>query len=246
MIHLVTLTHNDQDSLPPFLAAVQVASRDWNQPFRALVVDDGSTDETAEIVSDFSQYGDFELLRHAERMGEGAALRTGLNSALEAAVSTDLIVTLDPRHIHSPALVKAMLPLLRDVHDVVIASRYASGSHEVGLSPLHRVVLRGSAWLMGRLYSIAEIDDYTGRCRGHRAEILQQLASRYHGRLIEEEQGSACWVEVLLKLAHLGHTRFAQIPQTVRHDLQPSPNRGNLWYLVRQQARIISRGRRYC
>jgi dolichol-phosphate mannosyltransferase len=246
MIHLVILTHNDQDSLPPLLAAVQVASGDWNQPFRTLVVDDGSTDDTAEIVLDFGQYGEFGLLPHAEHLGEGAALETGLNAALEAAVSTDLIVTLDPRNIHSPALVKAMLPLLEDEHDVIIASRYAPGSREIGLPPLHRVVLRGSAWLMGQACPIAEINDYTGRCRGHRAEILQQLSSRYPGHLIEEQRGPSCWVELLLKLAHLGHTRFTQIPQTVRHDLQPASDRRSLWTIVRQQTCIISHGRRFC
>jgi dolichol-phosphate mannosyltransferase len=245
MIHLVTTAHNDQDSLPPFLAAVQVASRDWHLPWRALVVDDGSSDGTAEMVQDFSQYGEFELLRHQEHLGEGAALRSGLKGALEAADPTDLIFTLDVRIIHSPALVKTMLPLLESEHNVVIASRYCPGSREVGLSPPHRMVLRGAAWIMDHLYPIAEINDYTGRCRGHRAEILHQLASRYRGRFIEEEEGPACWVELLLKLAHLEHARFAQIPQTVRHDLQPGPNRIGLWHIVRQQAWIINRGRRY-
>ena len=244
MIHLVTLAHNDQDSLPPFLAAVQAASSSWHHPCRTLVVDDGSSDDTADVVEDFSQYGDFELLRHREHLGEGVALRTGLNGALEAADPTDLIFTLDVRIIHSPALVKTMLPLLERGHDVVIASRYAPGSHEVGLSPFHRVVLRGAAWIMDHLYSIAEINDYTGRCRGHRAERVHQLASRYRGRLIEE-QGPACWVELVLKLAHLERVRFAQIPHSVRHDLQPSPRRGSLWHIVRQQARIVKQGRRY-
>lgn len=240
MIHLVILVHNDQEPLAPFLAAVQVASTEWDQPYKALVVDDGSTDETASVAQDFGHYGQFELLQHQHQMGEGMALKNGLSAVLKEADPADIIVTLDPHITHSPALVKAMLPLIEQGDDIVIASRYTADGGETGLSLMQSLAGKASAWLMNRLFPIPQVRDYTGRCRAHRAKTLQQLTDR-HGDLLIQESDSACWLEILLKLAQLEHVRFAQVPQIVHH----KPNQESAWHTIRRQARIIKQGRRY-
>ena len=241
MIFLVILVRNDQESLPPFLAAVQVASTEWDQPHQALVVNDGSSDETASIVRDFGQ---FDLLSQPNPVGEGAALRIGLGTALKRAEPADIIVTLDARIIHCPALVKGMLPLIGQGFDVVLATRYTRGGGELGLSSAQVLVNKASAWLMNRLFSIAGVQDYTNRCRAHRAGVLLESASLYQDQLIEEGD-SACWVEILLKLARLEQIRFTQIPHVVRYDLQPMYRQDGVWQSMRRQARLISRGRRH-
>ena len=241
MIFLVILVHNDQESLPPFLAAVQVASTEWDQPHQALVVDDGSSDETASIVRDFRQ---FDLLSQPKSIGEGAALRIGLESALKRAEPADIIVTLDPRITHSPALVKGMLPLIEQGFDVVLATRYTRGGDELGLSSAQILINRASSWLMNRLFSIAGVRDYTNRCRAHRAGVLIESAALFQDRLIEERD-SACWVEILLKLTRQERIRFAQFPHLVRYDLQPKVRHDDIWQSIRRQARLVSRCRRY-
>lgn len=243
MIHLIIISCNSQKTIAPFLAAVQVGSMDWGQPFRALVVDDGSSDGTVDSVQDFASHGPFELIRHPELLGEGMALQTGLQAILEQANPDDIIITLDVNNIHSPAVVKTMLSLVPERCDVAVASRY-SGGKEIGLSVPLVLVNKGSSWLMRQLFRIPGIRDYTSRCRAHRAGDLQALASRHHQGLIEES-GQACWVEMLLKLAKLQDIVFAEVPLVIRYDLEPTQELGSTWPTLRNKLDLVNRGRRY-
>jgi glycosyltransferase involved in cell wall biosynthesis len=62
------------------LALVRVSGHE----LRPIVVDDGSTDRTAEAAGERGA----AVVRHAENRGLGAAVRTGLRAAVEAGAST--------------------------------------------------------------------------------------------------------------------------------------------------------------
>ncbi len=87
---------------------------------RVIVVDDGSTDNTAEIV----ELAGAELIKHEKNMGKGVALKTGF----EAAKNSDIIVTLDADGQHRisdiPRLIK---PIKEGKADIVNGSRYING-----------------------------------------------------------------------------------------------------------------------
>lgn len=243
MIHLMTISHNNQKTIAPFLAAVQVGSAEWGQPFRAIVVDDGSSDATVDSVQDFASQGPFELIRHPEPLGEGRALQTGLEAVLERTQPDDVIITLDVNNMYSPAVVKTMLPLVPGKSDVVLASRF-NGGREIGL-PISLVLIhKGSSWLMRQLFRVPGIRDYSSRCRAHRAEVVQALAFRYPQGMIQES-GPACWVEILLKLAQVEDIVFAQVPLVIRYDLEPSQELAGPRQVLRNNLDLLNRGRRY-
>ncbi len=90
-----------------------------------LVVDDASTDGSAEIVDAVaSEHPDqVRVLRHEENQGKGAALRTGI-----AAARGDLIVFQDADLEYDPRdLARLVRPFLEDGADVVYGSRFLSG-----------------------------------------------------------------------------------------------------------------------
>jgi dolichol-phosphate mannosyltransferase len=104
--------YNEQAHLEPVLAEVLRYAGD------VLVVDDGSTDRTPELLRNFPQV---QVIRHPTNRGYGAGLRSAFRRALEGGY--DGLVTLDCDGQHEPSLIPAVGARLADA-DVVSGSRY--------------------------------------------------------------------------------------------------------------------------
>ncbi len=84
----------------------------------AIVVDDGSKDDTGRIARDCGAY----VLRHVTNLGVGAATRTGLRAALDLGAS--IVLTMDADGQHDPAEIERLVRcLIEGSFDVVIGSR---------------------------------------------------------------------------------------------------------------------------
>lgn len=86
-----------------------------------VVVDDGSDDETFAIAKKYQQQN-FKILRHDYNRGKGAALRTGLDWALEN--NFDAAVTMDSDLQHAPEDLPGLLEVFeRKKLDILVGSR---------------------------------------------------------------------------------------------------------------------------
>lgn len=104
--------YNEEAHLEPVLTEVLRHAGD------VLVVDDGSTDRTPELLRRFPQV---QVVRHDRNLGYGAALRSAFDHALEARYEG--LVTIDCDGQHEPALVP-MIAARLDRADIVSGSRY--------------------------------------------------------------------------------------------------------------------------
>jgi glycosyltransferase involved in cell wall biosynthesis len=87
-----------------------------------IVVDDGSSDDTAAVVEQVAD-GRVRLLRHERNRGKGAAVRTGI-----AASTGDIVVIQDADLEYDPRDLPRLLgPLLEGVADVVYGTRLRGG-----------------------------------------------------------------------------------------------------------------------
>ena len=82
---IIVPVYNESNTIERLIAAV-VAAPTAGYEKQILVVDDGSTDGTTEVLKTLAVEHPFVLLRHAANSGKGAAIRTALRQASGAAV----------------------------------------------------------------------------------------------------------------------------------------------------------------
>lgn len=135
-----------------------------------VVVDDGSSDATAQIVREYAaQSHDVVLLQQANA-GKGAALRAGIPHLVgDIAVIQDADLEYDPAEV--PHLID---PILQGVADVVYGSRLSGGRAQRAYMFWHLMGNRFLSLLTGVLFNTTLSDMETGY-KAFRLEILKSL-----------------------------------------------------------------------
>lgn len=105
-----------------------------NQVDEVVVVDDGSTDDTADV----ARRAGATVIRHEQNRGVGAALRSGLSYAKDR--GHDAVVILNAQGKYDPSDIATLLTPLREGRaDLVQGSRFVPGGRHVGM-PLRRLL----------------------------------------------------------------------------------------------------------
>jgi glycosyltransferase involved in cell wall biosynthesis len=138
-----------------------------------IVVDDGSTDSTREILTRLQLYEKgFLVLAHERNRGYGHALQTGARYASEAAY--DYVLFMDSDLTNDPVSLPAFLEKMRQGCDVIKASRYARGGRIVGV-PAWRVLISFVGNRVARFLFRLPLTDSTNGFRALRTTIFLQL-----------------------------------------------------------------------
>lgn len=191
--------------------------------FQIVVIDDASTDETAQIVSQLSFELPVTLEQHAVNQGLSGALRSGFQYALSHGISGDIVVTLDADDTQPPAHIPNMVNMIDAGYDVVIASRYQPGSRTIGV-PWNRLLLTLIArWMFKIITPIPGVRDYTCGFRAYRFDRLQQTSDHYGDQFVSEK-GFSCMVDVLLKMRPFGFI-MGEVPMLLRYDQKQGPSK---------------------
>jgi glycosyltransferase involved in cell wall biosynthesis len=209
----------------PRVGAVVLAVRDL---LPVLVVDDGSTDRTAEVARETGA----EVVEQRPNQGKGAALRSGFRQAL--AIGADAILTLDADGQHAPADIPRLLAAAGadPPPDLVIGRRSFRS-----MPPVRRLSnelgRRAFSWAVGR-----DIPDNQSGFRVVSRRLAEAtLASDEPGFAFEVEQITTCirmrgtiaWVPI--------RTIYAGAPSHIR----PLAHLREFIRIVRQASRDIGR-----
>ena len=141
-----------------------------------VVVDDGSTDGSAERLERLATAGELRLVRHARNRGKGAALRTGFEAA-----SGDVVLVQDADLEYDPHEYPRLLqPILDGRADVVFGSRFVGGDSHRVLYFWHSVANR-LLTLLSNVFTNLNLTDMESGYKVFRREVLTGLT-------IEEER----------------------------------------------------------
>lgn len=125
-LSVVIPAYNEHSTVHELLRRVAEAPLPADVTREMVVVDDGSTDGTRELLQELCEKDDpmpFNLILHEENRGKGAAVRTGL-----AAGEGDILLIQDADLEYDPREYPTLLgPILEGEADVVYGSRFVGG-----------------------------------------------------------------------------------------------------------------------
>jgi dolichol-phosphate mannosyltransferase len=250
MIFVALPAYNEGEGIASLLQEIACTAREFlpGLDFTVVVVDDGSTDNTApsaraefaRLKSDSTCKVDFVLLDHPTNRGLAEAVKTGLFYCADKVGPRDVILTMDSDNSHTPGLIPHMVRLIYEGYDVIIASRFRPGARVVGVSLFRRVLSAGASLLLRVLFPIPGVRDYTCGYRAYRGELVRKVMTE--SPTFISESGFTVMVDVLLKLrAEKTAVLMSEVPLLLRYDQKLSTSKMNVGRTVRQTLSLIWR-----
>jgi dolichol-phosphate mannosyltransferase len=233
-IVLLLPAYNEAKALPPLLDRARLALAE--RPYRVVVVDDGSDDETARVAEECGAGMPLTVLRRPRNGGLGAAMATGLEYVRGHFGPECALVTMDGDNTQDPTLIGAMVDRLDRGADLVVASRFVAGGTMVGVPWQRRVLSGGARLLFGRLLGVQGVRDYTCGYRAYRMALVHGMGRRF--RPLVRARGFAVMTELLAKAAAEG-ARCEEVPLVLRYDLQPGRSKLRVLPPVAEYLRVL-------
>lgn len=210
---------NEEKSIPSLLVRIEEAFANANNNnYSIIVVNDGSKDNTLNVVKSFENKLPLKVLNHPQNMGLGPTIRDGLKEASIQSSKGDIIVSMDADDTHTPGLIDRMSGLISEGHDVVIASRYRNGSRIFGLSAFRKAISYCASIMFRVLLPIKGVRDFTCGYRAYRAEVIKKAFEKYGDTFIDQ-QGFQVTVDTLIKIRKLDLV-FGEVPFVLRYDFK--------------------------
>lgn len=123
--------YNDAGTIASLVVLADRSLRKLTGDYEIIVVNDGSADHTAHVLSELeSVYPRLRVIHHPTNLGYGSALRTGFASATK-----DLIFYTDGDAQYDVREIELLVPLMTDSVDVVNGYKISRSD------PLHRIII---------------------------------------------------------------------------------------------------------
>ena len=189
-----------------------------------LIIDDGSTDGTADVAR---AHGVAHVVRFRRRKGLAAAFMAGIDASLRA--GADIIVNTDADNQYSGAGIEALVaPLLAGTAEIVIGDRNMRTQRHMSVGK--RLLQRVGSWVV-RQVSGTTVPDTTSGFRAYSREAALKLT------VVSE------FSYTLESIIQAGKRRMAiaHVPVETNPRTRPSRLFDSIWSYIKQSAATIVR-----
>jgi len=156
-LSIVLPARNEADSLRGLLPRLRAA---WPAA-EIIVVDDGSSDDTAAICAETG----VTCVRHPYGIGNGAAIKTGARHA-----SGELLVFMDADSQHAPADIERLLARLAEGYDMVVGARGRGSQASMARWAGNSFYNRFASWMVNQT-----VEDLTSGFRAVRGKRFREF-----------------------------------------------------------------------
>ncbi len=210
-LSVIIPAYNEQERIADSLYKVKDYLSKQNYRSEIIVVDDGSSDWTTEVVKTIDIYGKeikeqdvSTIMENVKNVGKGFSVARGMLKAKGKFIlftDADLSTPIEE--------VEKLLPYLEEGYDVVIGSRRLSES-EVEKKPFYRRIMSGLFSLVVNLFAVKGIKDTQCGFKAFRKEPGQRIA------MLQKLYGFSFDVEQLYLARKLGY-KIKEVPVKWKH-----------------------------
>jgi glycosyltransferase involved in cell wall biosynthesis len=221
MIYVCIPSHNEAATVGLLLWKIRQVFATFPREYQMLVLNDGSTDATAEILEPYARVLPLTVVRHPERRGYAASVQTLFRSALELTdrPKRDAAILMHADFTHNPQVIPDLVRRIESGADLVVAEGRLEGEP----SRPHRMLRRFAPQLLRGVVAVPGVHDLVSGFAIVRLVALRNaMRSHRNGFLVTD--GWAANAELYWRTGRYAR-RVEAVPSVERHDLRQRPSR---------------------
>jgi glycosyltransferase involved in cell wall biosynthesis len=170
-LSVIIPAYNEAERIPKTLLAMDAYLSKINYPYEILVVNDGSRDNTAEVVAKTAKIvKNLKLVDVKENHGKGSVVKVGMLAA-----KGDIRLFMDADNSTSVDQIEAMMPFFKEGCGVVIGSRAVKGAKLEPPEPFYRQLIGKALNLIVQALLLPGIWDTQCGFKAYTAEAAEEI-----------------------------------------------------------------------
>jgi dolichol-phosphate mannosyltransferase len=236
MIYFVIPIYNEALNIPNLRKEVMGVLK--NEKVFYVFSDDGSKDESVDVIHKEFEGKDFIVLGDGINRGPGAAFNTGFEWVVEHSKSAeDLVVSIEADCTSDISILENMVQMARMNFDLVLASVYAQSGGFEKTTFLRRFISAAANLLMRFAFNIRVLT-LSSFYRVYRVDLLRKIKTT-NGVLIREA-GFICMLEILLRAIRCD-ARVIEVPTTLHSSKRQGRSKMKVLKTSRQYLSFLMR-----